>query len=201
MAEKKWLLRMVKDKDALRISQIYRPIVEESSISFESKAPNEEEIKEKIHKLMPKYPWLVLEYNNLIAGYTYASPHRSRHAYQWSVESSVYIDPLYYQMGIGKALYMALFAILKHQGFFNIYAGIGIENAGSIAFHEACGFELVGVYKNVGYKFGAWHNVGWWSLLLNEYVDNPEKPKPLSAVIHSYEWDQALNSANSFLKL
>jgi L-amino acid N-acyltransferase YncA len=94
------------------------------------------------------------------------------------VECSAYIHSDFLAAHVGTALYTALFEILKRQGFFNVYAVINLPNDRSVAFHERMGFQYFATYKNVGYKLGKWKNVGWWQLILNEYIDEPPPPVP-----------------------
>ena len=101
-------------------------------------------------------------------------------AYQWSVESSVYVHDDYQRIGVAGALYTALINILKLQGFRNLYAVINLPNDKSVSFHEKLGFEYFATYKNVGYKLGRWKNVGWWQLQLNEYSIEPWPPVKFS---------------------
>ena len=111
-------------------------------------------------------------------GYAYASTHRTRQAYQWSTDVSVYIHERARKRGVGGALYTALFEVLRRQGFFNAYAGITLPNAGSVQLHESMGFTRVGLYSRAGFKFGRWHDVLWLELRLSE---EPEpKVEPIS---------------------
>ncbi len=111
---------------------------------------------------------------------SYATSHRTRMAYQWSTDVSVYVHGEEQRRGLGRALYTALFAVLRLQGFYNAYAGITLPNPGSVRLHEAMGFVPVGVYHNVGYKFGAWRDVGWWSLDLQPKAAQPTPPVPFA---------------------
>lgn len=147
-------IRLVNEKDASDILAIYAPIVRETTISFELEPPSEVEFQQRIASYQRQRPWLVCEINSEVAGYAYASPHRTRAAYQWSVESSVYVGVNYRRKGIAKALYATLFQLLQLQGFYNVIAGIALPNQPSIAVHEAVGFSPVGVFHRVGYKFG-----------------------------------------------
>jgi phosphinothricin acetyltransferase len=139
-----------------------------------------EEMQSRIETILQKYPWIVCEVNGTIAGYVYASKHRDREAYQWSCECSIYMHKDFMEKGIGKELYKLLFQILKLQGFRNVYAGITLPNKGSIAIHEKCGFKHFATYENIGYKFGAWHSVGWWKLQINDYDLQPPPPLKFS---------------------
>src|SRR5262249_40805835 len=135
------------------------------------------------------HPWLVCGIDGKVAGYAYATLHRARTAYQWSVDTSVYVHDGYWRRGVGRALYLSLFAILSAQGFFNAYAGIALPNAASVGLHESLGFTPVGTYRRVGYKLGSWHDVGWWQRALNAPVESPRLPRDLRAVMDGQDWD------------
>jgi phosphinothricin acetyltransferase len=146
----------------------------------------------RIRKTLEHFPWLVLDDGGAVAGYAYASKHRERPAYRWSVDVSVYVDPGYRRRGVGRALYAALFALLRPQGFFKAYAGITLPNPGSVGLHTAVGFAPVGVYRGVGFKHGAWHDVEWYQLELLPERPAPEEPRPAAAVLDSPEGQAAL---------
>src|SRR5687768_2653948 len=167
------LIRQATENDAAQIQAIYAEIVRSTVISFEIDPPTIADMQARMRAVQERFPWLVCEHNGEVAGYVYASSHHERAAYQWSVNVSVYIDPKYHRRGIGRALYTSLFALLRLQGFYNAYAGITLPNPGSVGIHESMGFLPVGIYKNVGYKFGAWHDVGWWSLALRPHKAHP----------------------------
>ncbi len=135
---------------------------------------------ERIAATLAYAPWLVCEYANQIAGYVYASKHRERAAYQWSVDVTAYTHPNFQRLGVGAALYRMLFELLRVQGFYAAHAGITLPNETSVAFHEALGFQLVGRYAKVGFKFGVWRDVGWWQLELQERLNAPEPPLSLA---------------------
>jgi phosphinothricin acetyltransferase len=120
-----------------------------------------EQMVHRIQQYTEKYPWLVAEENGKILGYAYASSYRERKAYQWSCECSVYLAPESRKKGIAKQLYTELFRILTNQGLRNVYAVITLPNHDSQHFHASCGFEHLGIFRNVGYKLGAWHDVLW----------------------------------------
>jgi len=169
-------IRLAEAGDAEAIAAIYRPAVESSAISFETVPPDGDEIARRLADTLVSYPWLVCEIGGQVAGYAYASKHRVRAAYQWSVDTSVYVDPAFRRSGVGRGLYQSLFAILAAQGFFNAFAGIALPNPASVALHEAVGFEPLGVYRRVGFKLGAWHDVGWWQLRLLGPTAQPQEP-------------------------
>ena len=170
------IIRPARANDAEAVSIIYAPAVEDSIISFELAAPTAKEVERRITETLRRWPWLVYEKDGAIVGYAYAGEHRSRQAYQWSVDVSVYVREDFRRKGVARALYENLFALLRKQGFYNAYAGIALPNDGSVGLHESLGFTKVGVYRSVGHKMGAWRDVGWWHLVLQEHRDNPPLP-------------------------
>ena len=172
------MIRLAKAEDAPQIAAIYRPFCEENCVSFELEAPPATEMAARIEKIGSRFPWLVDDRDGVIAGYAYASPHRERAAYRWVVEVTVYIRESFRGQGVGRALYAELFKRLRAQGLFKAYAGILIPNPASQGFHESLGFTLVGVYSKVGFKMGAWLDVGWWVYSIQPEVDSPAEPKP-----------------------
>ena len=138
---------------------------------------------------------------NGVAGYAYASQFRERAAYQWSVETSVYVHSDFRRFGIGRALYISLFRMLTAQGYFSAYAGITLPNPGSVGLHEALGFRPVGVYRNVGYKMGAWHDVGHWVLSLQPEVTTPQPLLKLAEIQSDPSWQEMLTAGLSSNRL
>jgi L-amino acid N-acyltransferase YncA len=185
-------IRPANDGDAEAIAAIYRPVVENTAISFETIAPDRDEISRRLSETMTRYPWLVCERDRHIVGYAYATQHRVRAAYQWSVDTSVYIDDAHKRSGVGRGLYQSLFAILAAQGFFNAFAGIALPNPASVGLHEAMGFQKLGVYRNVGFKLGEWRDVGWWQLTLRRQEVPASAPLALSEVEDLPVWNQLL---------
>ena len=171
-------LRPARAEDAAAIAAIYAPYVAGTAVSFETEPPDAAEMRERIGRLVAQYPWLVAERDGAIEGYAYACEHRARKAYRWSVDVAVYLHASAQRRGIGRALYGALFALLRAQRYVNAYAGITLPNAASVGLHEALGFRPVGVYRRVGYKSGAWRDVGWWQLELLAPADPPDEPLP-----------------------
>jgi L-amino acid N-acyltransferase YncA len=185
-------IRLVAPQDASAIAGIYRPIVESTPISFETEAPDEAEMRGRIEQTLRTYPWLVCEQDGCIAGYAYASRHHDRAAYQWSVDSSVYVQAGRRHSGVGRGLYTSLFRLLAAQGYFNVYAGITLPNPASVGLHESVGFERVGVYRSVGYKTGAWHDVGWWQLSLRSHDSSPPPVRTLAETRQDSAWTSML---------
>jgi L-amino acid N-acyltransferase YncA len=155
-------IRLARPSDAEGIQAIYAPFVAETAVSFETEVPSAAQMERRIAAVMPAHPWLVVDQDGTIAGYAYASRHRDRRAYDWSVDVAAYVAPAHHRRGLGRGLYTALLGILRAQGFHGAYAGITLPNPGSVGLHEAVGFAPVGVYRQVGWKHGAWHDVGWW---------------------------------------
>lgn len=152
--------------DATAIHEIYAPYVRDTAISFETEVPTVTELSARIEKTQQTHAWVVAESDAGIVGYAYASEHKARSAYRWSVTVSVYLRPDAQRLGLGSGLYQALFAALRERGYVMAYAGIVLPNAGSVGLHRKLGFEPVGIYRNVGYKLGHWHDVAWWQLQL-----------------------------------
>ena len=193
-------IRLINPGDAEATLNIYRPYVENTIISFEYEVPTLEDWQSRIETNTAKYPWLVCEYRGTIVGYAYGSTHRYRTAYSWSPEATVYMDEQYHRLGIARILYQTLFALLRLQGYVNVYAGVGLPNIKSEEFHEALGFYDIGIFKKVGYKLGAWHDTRWFQLHLVEHPDNPAMPKGLAEVEHSEAFCEILGAANERMK-
>ena len=172
------MIRLATREDSPQIAAIYRPFCEDSCISFETEAPDAAEFAQRIERIGKRFPWLVDDREGVVAGYAYASPHRERAAYRWVVEVTVYIHEQFRGKGVGTALYAELFTRLRAQNLSKAYAGILVPNPASQAFHESMGFRLVGVYEKVGYKLGAWRDVGWWVLTLQPEAVPPAEPLP-----------------------
>jgi len=155
-------LRQAKPADAELLLKIYRPVVENTAASFELIPPTENEFALRIASTVESHEWLVMEDMDRLAGYAYATPHRAREAYQYSVETSVYVHADYRGTGVGKKLYEALFDSLQSRDFHNAYAGITLPNEASVALHQSLGFEPIGIFREIGFKQDEWHNVSWW---------------------------------------
>jgi len=177
------LIRIATAADAEQVTAIYAPNVESTAVSFESLVPSTEEMAARITGRQPAYPWLVAEDGDQrVLGYAYAGRFAARAAYAWSVETSVYVAEAARRRGIWRGLYTALFQILAAQGYRRAFGGIALPNPGSVALHEKLGFRPSGVYRAVGWKFGVWHDVGWWQLSLGETDREPQPPWPFTDV-------------------
>jgi phosphinothricin acetyltransferase len=173
-------IRVAMPADAEAVAGIYDPIVRDTAISFETVPPTPEAMAGRISRTLTTHPWLVAERDGQVVGFAYAGLHRERAAYRWSVDATVYVGAEARGAGIGRALYKPLFQILRAQNFRSVYAGIVLPNAASVGLHEAMGFTPLGVYKNVGFKQGAWRDIGWWQLDLSGSADAPQEPAPFA---------------------
>ena len=150
-------------KDAERLLEIYDYYVKNTAITFEYTTPTIEEFRGRMEKTMQKYPYLVAVKDEKIAGYAYAGAFVGRAAYDWSCETSIYLDKNARRCGIGKTLYAALEKELKKMGILNMYACIGYPE-----FHSHIGFVQVGEFHKCGYKFGRWYNMIWMEKIIGE---------------------------------
>lgn len=191
------MIRFAVKSDSEAIARIYSPAVTDHVTSFERIAPDANEMAERIRNIGAQYPWLVREEGGVVVGYAYASAHRDRWAYQWSVDVCVYVDSSEHRRGTGRALYTSLFAILVLQGYRNAYAGITLPNPASEGLHLAVGFKKVGVYHRVGYKFGAWHDVAWFERQLAERIADPPPPVPITSLLGDPVLSVAISSGES----
>ena len=192
-------IRVATKDDAAGMLDIYTPFILNSGITQETEAPSVDDFQQRIISNLKERPWLVCEINNEIAGYAYAGRHRDRKGYQWCTEPSVYISEKYFGVGIAKALYTALFDILKLQGYVNAYAVITLPNERSVAFHKKFGFEYLTTYKQIGYKLGQWHDVGWMQYEINPHNKNPQDPIKFSG-IDKLEINSILKRSSELLK-
>ena len=163
-------------KDAERLLEIYDYYVKNTAITFEYTTPTIEEFRGRMEKTMQKYPYLVAVKDGVIAGYAYAGAFVGRAAYDWSCETSIYLDKNARKCGIGKTLYAVLEKELKEMGILNMYACIGYPDnedeyltKNSAEFHSHIGFAQVGEFHKCGYKFGRWYNMIWMEKIIGEH--------------------------------
>lgn len=159
-------LRPATVADAPRCAEIYAPFVNDSWVSFELAAPDPAEMAGRIARALQSHDWLVAEVDGTVVGYAYGSEHRTRAAYRTSCDVAVYVDPRQKRQDIGGSLYEALLPRLKARKMHAAFAGIALPNDASIALHRAMGFDLVGTYREVGWKMGGWRDVAWFQRLL-----------------------------------
>jgi len=169
----------ISEHDAAACAAIYAPYVRDTVISLEERVPTAEEFAERIATTTQTHPWLVAAEDGEVVGYAYATRHRERASYRWATDVTVYVAEGRHRRGVGRALYEALFARLVGQGFRMACAGVTLPNQASVGLHEALGFQAVGVYRRIGFKFGAWRDVGWWQLELDgRQADGGAPPEP-----------------------
>ena len=152
--------------DAEPIGRIYNHYIETTTVTFEEQAVSTAEIARRIAEVTNGFPWLVAEADGAIAGYAYARPWQTRSAYRFTVESTVYLAHESTGRGIGSELYAVLLADLRARRLHCAVGGIALPNDASVALHEKLGFEKIAHFKEVGWKFGQWVDVGYWQLLL-----------------------------------
>ncbi|MBI9103672.1 MAG: N-acetyltransferase [Spirochaetales bacterium] len=159
------MIRDVEEKDAIGIASIYNYYVDKTWITFEQEAVSSFVMAERIRSTTENYPWMVFEEDGKILGYIYADRWKSRAAYRYTVESTIYLDKDAGRKGIGRKLYTELLPRLKEMGIKTVVVCIAIPNEASIGLHEKLGFRKVGIFTKVGYKFETWIDVGFWELV------------------------------------
>jgi L-amino acid N-acyltransferase YncA len=164
-------------RDAAACAAIYAPHVEGSAVSFEERAPDAGELAARIERYGQSHAWLVAEREGEAVGYAYATAFNERPAYRWSTSVSVYVGDDARGQGLGRVLYLALFEDLRERGFRMACAGITLPNEASVRLRESLGFEQVGVNREIGWKNGAWRDVGWYQLELQPAGKGPP-PEP-----------------------
>lgn len=164
--------------DAAACAEIYAPHVEGSPVSFEEQAPDAAEMAARIERYGSSHAWIVAEREGRVVGYAYATAFNQRPAYRWSASVSVYVAEGARGSGVGRALYEALFQNLRERGFRMACAGITLPNEASVGLHESLGFEQTGLNREIGWKQGAWRDVGWFQLELTPASDDNPPPEP-----------------------
>ena len=182
-------IRIATPEDAAEILKIYAPYVEDTAISFEYEVPSVDEFRDRIERTLERYPYIVAEQDDRIIGYAYVSIFHERKAYDWAVETSIYVDKNCKRNGCGMQLYQALEKILKKQHISNLYACIAYTEQedehltnDSMHFHEHLGYELVGTFKQCGYKFNKWYDMIWMEKMIGEHPEMPEAFIPFSVL-------------------
>lgn len=177
-------IRMANPADAQALLNIYAPYVINTAITFEYAVPSVEEFASRIAHTLEKYPYLIAEEGGNILGYAYASPFHDRPAYDWAVETSIYVDQNIKHRGIGRKLHDALESTLREQGILNMNACIAYPteedehlDKNSVEFHAHMGYRLVGEFYKCGYKFNRWYNMVWMEKLIGEHLSDQKPPK------------------------
>lgn len=185
-------IRVATTQDAPALHAIYAPYVENTALTLEHVAPTVAEFAQRITDTLKSYPYLVAEVGGAPVGYAYASRFRTRRAYDWSVETSIYVDREVRGAGVGGSLYRALEQVLREQGVCNMCACAvyphepdEYANQNSACFHEHLGFRRVGEFENSGHKFGRWYNLLWMEKSLAEHGAQPSPFRPFGEVRHA----------------
>jgi len=162
------MIRPVKRQDAQALADIYNHYVKNTVITFEEDCINNNEMIKRIEKITNlDLPWLVIEENDVLLGYAYATPWKARSAYRFSVEATVYLTPKEQGKGLGTELYQALISELKQKSIHSVLGGITLPNPASVALHEKLGMTKVAHFHQVGRKFDQWLDTGYWQLTLD----------------------------------
>ena len=161
------------EDDAPACAAIYGPYVRETAVSVEEEPPTPSQMAERIAAALSTHAWVVLEDADRVVGYAYGGPHQKRAAYRFSCEVSVYVEQGRRRTGSGRELYEGLFERLAARGYRMAVAGMTLPNEASAGLHQAMGFEPIGVYRQIGWKLGAWHDVAWTQCALGVEHDPP----------------------------
>ena len=167
------LARDASERDGAACAAIYAPYVADTAITFETEAPSPADMAARIATASQRHVWLVLEDGGRVVGYAYGGNFHHRPAYRWACEVSVYLEPGRRRTGAGRTLYEALLPRLSERGFRVAAAGMTLPNDASVGLHSAMGFEHVGVFRRIGFKLGAWHDVAWMQCALGAGQDPP----------------------------
>ncbi|WP_277668395.1 GNAT family N-acetyltransferase [Caproiciproducens galactitolivorans] len=187
------LIRMATEKDAEELLDIYSPYVRNTSITFEYDVPSVAEFSRRTKDTLQMYPYIVAVDEGRIVGYAYASAFKKRAAYNWAVETSIYIKQDCRRKGLGKKLYLALEELLKRQNIINLNACIAytpVEDAhlnnASMAFHEHLGYAKAAHFTKCGYKFGTWYDMIWMEKMIGEHPEVPKKVIPITEISYDF---------------
>lgn len=179
MKENNIKIRIVAPDDACQLLDIYTPYVLHTAITFEYQPPTIEEFAQRIQKILTRFPYLAAVQDGEILGYVYASPFHDRPAYDWAVETSIYIRSDCKRMGIGRKLHQALEDVLREQGILNMNACIAYPQTedeyltrDSVHFHSRLGYRMVGQFSQCGYKFGRWYDMVWMEKHIAPHLEN-----------------------------
>lgn len=191
--EKEITVRVATPNDAKDLLTLYAPYVEQTAITFEYEVPTVEEFRERIRHTLERYPYLVAELDGAPVGYAYASPFKDRPAYDWSVETSIYVGMEYKRLGIGRKLYEELERILKQQGILNVNACIAYPREedehltmDSVHFHDRLGYRMVGCFHDSGYKFDQWYDMVWMEKMIGEHRSEQPTVVPFAEIVASF---------------
>lgn len=181
------IIRLATEADAENLLEIYAPYVTQTAITFEYEVPSVKAFQDRIRKTLKRYPYLVAEANGQLLGYAYASAFKERAAYDWSVETSIYVKMGEHRLGIGTRLYTVLEDLLKKQHIINVNACIAYPHPESERFHEKFGYKTVAHFTKCGYKRGHWHDMIWMEKMLDEHPMEPKKVIPMEQLMSGWK--------------
>ncbi len=188
-------------KDARQVAAIYYPYVINTHITFEYVPPNGSVITSRMKSRQEKFPWLVCEHEGELMGFAYGSSFRSQQAYDWSVETTIYVREAAHNLGIGSALYETLIECLRFQGYMSAVGVIALPNEASVSLHNKFGYKEIGVLPDAGYKSGSWYDVGIWRLELKEASPTPEEIIPIDHIINTLDFARTLEKVSSKIEI
>ena len=188
-------------RDARQVAAIYYPYVINTHITFEYAPPNGSVIASRMKSQQEKFPWLVCEHERELMGFAYGSSFRSQQAYDWSVETTIYVREAAHNLGIGSALYETLIKCLRLQGYMSAVGVIALPNAPSVSLHNKFGYKEIGILPDAGYKPGSWYDVAIWRLKLNEASPTPEKIISIEHITNTLDFAKILATGSSKIAL
>jgi phosphinothricin acetyltransferase len=194
-------IRLATQEDCDAMLGIYAPYIQNTAVSFENTVPEPHAFCRRFLDFTRQFPWLVCETDGGISGYCYAHRFAERAAYDWSVECSIYLHEACHGRRIGTALFSALLDTLRLQGYCNAYSLVALPNPQSEGLHKAFGFNLAGTLQKVGYKYGEWHDVGYYALSLRDYPENPQPPKPIGLISGTRGFEAILEKSAGLIRL
>ncbi len=181
--------RTARLSDAEKLVEIYRPYVEDTAITFEYDVPSVEEFRQRMENTLKRYPYIVAVVDGEVSGYAYVSPFVGRAAYDWSVETSIYLDKNIHGNGVGRKIYETLEEILRRMNIINLNACIGVPKEpdehltnNSVEFHSHLGYKFVGEFHDCGYKFDTWYDMAWMEKMISSHPEKPEAVKNFNEI-------------------
>ena len=188
-------------RDASQVAAIYYPYVINTPITFEYVPPNGSVIASRMKSQQEKFPWLVCEHERELMGFAYGSSFRSQQAYDWSVETTIYVREAAHNLGIGSALYETLIKCLRLQGYMSAVGVIALPNEPSVSLHNKFGYKEIGILPAAGYKPGSWYDVAIWRLELNEASPTPETIVSIDEQTKTLDYDKILEHGSSKISI
>lgn len=183
-------IRPVTPADTEKLLKIYTHYVTNTAITFEYDVPTVDEFRSRIESTLKKYPYIAAEENDEILGYAYAGVFKTRAAYDYDVEVTIYVKSEHRRSGIGRILYAELEHLLKKQGITNLYACIACTETedefltnDSVKFHERMGYRLAGTFRQCGYKYNRWYDMVWMEKIIGEHMAEQSEFVPFPKII------------------